>query len=256
MSWCTRAGLMLALLAAGVQGVSAQKTVQSGPGFALENQDLRAQLTPRRHSTLAAGLAVQIARISVREGEKFRMGQVLIEFDCAVQAAQLDKARAQLTGASNTHRGNQHLAELKAIGEIELKNSEVEVSKARAEVAYLQATLNQCSLRAPFAGRAGELKARELQFVQVGQPLLEIIDDSALELEFRVPSRWLTWLKPGHRFEVQIDETGKTYPARLLRIAARADPVSQSVKSVAVIDGEYSELIAGMSGRVLLAPAN
>ena len=41
---------------------------------------------------------------------------------------------------------------------------------------------------------------------------------------------------------------------RLLRIAARADPVSQSVKCVGLVDGHYPELLAGMSGRVLLAP--
>jgi hypothetical protein len=32
------------------------------------------------------------------------------------------------------------------------------------------------------------------------------------------------------------------------------DPVSQSVKLSAVIDGRFGELIAGMSGKVLMTP--
>jgi len=77
-----------------------------------------------------------------------------------------------------------------------------------------------------------------------------------LELEFLVPSRWLAWVKPGYAFQVRIDETGKTYPAKVQRIGARIDPVSQSIKLSAAIDGRFPELIAGMSGRVALsAPA-
>ena len=52
---------------------------------------------------------------------------------------------------------------------------------------------------------------------------------------------------------MRIDETGKTYPAKVLRIGAKVDPVSQSVKLAAAINGKFPELIAGMSGTVLLA---
>jgi len=222
--------------------------------YALDKMEMRAQLSPQRYTTLSAELGAKIKKISVKEGERFRAGQVLIQFDCALQAAQLDKARAHKVGTENTYVGNQRLASLNAVGQVELKNSEAEVMKAQADIAYLQATLNKCTISAPFSGRASEQKAREQQFVQPGQALLDIIDDSTLELEFIMPSRWVMWIKPGHKFNVQIEDTGKTYPVKLLRIAARADPVSQSVKAVAVIDGQFPELIAGMSGRILLKP--
>jgi multidrug efflux pump subunit AcrA (membrane-fusion protein) len=90
--------------------------------------------------------------------------------------------------------------------------------------------------------------------VQPGQALLEILDDSILELEFIVPSKWLAWLKTGQGFQVAIDETGKTYPAKVQRIGARVDPVSQSVKISAIVDGKFGELMAGMSGKVLMMP--
>jgi multidrug efflux pump subunit AcrA (membrane-fusion protein) len=95
-----------------------------------------------------------------------------------------------------------------------------------------------------------EQRVREQQYVQAGQPLLDIIDDSVLELEFLVPSRWLAWLRPGGLFQVTIDETGKTYPAKFTRIGARVDPVSQSVKVAAAVYGRFPELMAGMSGRI------
>ena len=95
---------------------------------------------------------------------------------------------------------------------------------------------------------------RAQQFAQPGQALLDILDDSVLELDFVVPSKWLVWLKPGHAFQAVIDETARTYPAKLLRVGARIDPVSQTVRVTGAIGGHFPELSAGMSGKVLLIP--
>ncbi|GAA0682043.1 hypothetical protein GCM10009104_03550 [Marinobacterium maritimum] len=222
--------------------------------YALDQGELRAQLSPARYAMLSAELGGKVDQIPVREGERIEKGQLLLKFDCALQAAQLQKARAQLAGARNTYKGSKRMAELNAIGSVELNNSKTEVDKALADVAYLDATIQRCTLKAPYAGVLGEQKVREQEFVQAGQPLLEILDDSALELEFIVPSRWLSWLVPGYTFEVSIEDTGQTYPVKLAYTAAKVDPLSQSVKAVAVIDGQYDELLAGMSGRLLLTP--
>lgn len=221
---------------------------------ALDRREIRAQLAPRRYTTLAAEIGAKVSRLPVLEGAAFKAGQTLIRFDCTLQHAQLDKARAALAGTEKIWQANRRLTELNSVGKVELETSEAEVMKARAEVAAYAAVIGKCAVAAPFAGRIAEQKVREQQYVQPGQALLEILDDSALELEFIVPSKWLVWLKPGAVFQVSIDETAKTYPAKVLRIGARVDAVSQSVKLTAVIDGRYNELIAGMSGRVELTP--
>ena len=218
-----------------------------------ERQDIRAQLSPQRFTTLAAEIGAKVNRLPVSEGGSFKSGQALIVFDCSLQTAQLNKARAALSGAEKTFTVNTRLSELGSIGKAELAVSDSEVAMNRAEVAAMAAMLAKCTVVAPFSGRVSEQKVREQQYVQPGQALLEIIDDSVLELEFIAPSRWLSWLKAGHGFQVRIDETGKTYPAKVLRIGAKVDPVSQSVKLAAAINGKFPELIAGMSGTVLLA---
>lgn len=125
--------------------------------------------------------------------------------------------------------------------------------KAQAEVGAQQALLSKCSIAAPFSGRVAEQRVQEQQYVQPGQAMLDIIDDSELELEFLVPSKWMSWIKTGGKLEVQIDETQKRYPARFTRIGARIDPVSQSIKVTASIEGKHADLIAGMSGRIAVA---
>ena len=81
-----------------------------------------------------------------------------------------------------------------------------------------------------------------------GVPLIEMVSDGPLKLRLNVPSRWLHALKVGTSFEVAIDETRKTYPAKVSAINARVDAVAQTVELEARIDGKPPELLAGMSG--------
>ena len=246
---------MAGLVAAGALAASAAGAAVPSPAAAtLETREIRAQLSPRRYTTLASEIGAKINRLPLSEGAAFKQGQLLVQFDCVLQQAQLAKAEAALMAADTNWRGNQKLAELNSVGKIELDISKAETLKAQAEVAANRALLGKCSIAAPFSGRIAEQKAREQQYVQPGQALMEILDDSTLELEFIIPSRWLSWIRSGAAFQVSIDETGKTYPAKVQRIGARVDPVSQSVKLTAVIDGRFGELVAGMSGKVLMAP--
>lgn len=222
---------------------------------AMARHDIRAQLMPRRYTTIAAEIGAKVSSLPVPEGGAFRAGQMLVQFDCSIQKAQLDKAQAELEGAEQTLQSNLRLEQLNSVGQLELDLSKSAANKAKAEVGANKAVLAKCQVGAPFAGRVAEQKVREQQYVQPGQALLDILDDSVLELEFLVPSVWLRWLKVGGAFEVQIDETRKTYPARFTRVGARVDPVSQSVKVAAAIHGKFPELMAGMSGKVLITPA-
>jgi membrane fusion protein (multidrug efflux system) len=230
---------------------SIQKAVASPSSRSnVERQEIRAQLLPRRYTTIAAEIGAKVSKLPIAEGGIFHAGQALVVFDCSIQQAQMGKANAELDAAQTTYKANVRLAELNSVGLMDLDLSKAAADRARAEVAANQAVLSKCTIPAPYAGRIAEQKVREQQYAQAGQPLLDILDDSVLELEFLVPSSWLTKLRMGSAFKVEIDETRKTYPARLIRIGARVDAVSQSVKIAAAIDGRFPELVSGMSGRV------
>ena len=231
-------------------GVVQQTVAVPSSRSLLERQEIRAQLLPRRYTTLAAEIGAKVSSLPVAEGGSFRAGQALVKFDCSIQQAQLEKAKAELDAAQTTYKANVRLAELNSVGLMDLDLSKSSADRARAEVAANKAVLSKCVIPAPYSGRIAEQKVREQQYAQAGQPLLEILDDSVLELEFLVPSRWLNTLRTGGAFKVEIDETRKSYPARFIRIGARVDPVSQSVKVAAAIDGRFPELVSGMSGRV------
>jgi len=231
--------------------------LRAGPGSsatALVEREIRAQLTPKRYTTLAAEVGAKIRLLPIPEGGFFKAGQTLVEFDCSLQQSQLQRAKAVQDAADATLKSTTRLSELNSAGKLELELAQTEAAKARADVSFNTVMLSKCRIAAPFAGRVSEQRVREQQYVQPGQPLLEIIDDSTLELEFIAPSSWMAFLKVNSAFEIRIDETGRSYPATIVRTAAKVDPVSQSVKFVGAIRGRFPDLIAGMSGRVLVTP--
>ena len=117
-----------------------------------------------------------------------------------------------------------------------------------------QVMVQRCAIDAPFSGRVAERKAQPGEYVAEGEELLAIYDDSSFEVELIVPSHWMVWLKPGHRFKVRLEETAGEYPAEVTRLGSVIDPISQSIKVFARITNNDPHLLPGMSGNALLTP--
>ena len=221
-----------------------------------EHQPIKAQLSAVNYTTITAELSEKILKLPFRDGQKFKKNDVLVKFDCGVQQAQFEKAKAQLSIAERNALTNEKLLKLGAAGRIEYENSLSEFQKVKAEVSELEVVLSRCITKAPFDGHVVEQRARVQQFVPSGQPILEIIDNSALELEFIVPSKWSSWLSENSQFNIRMDETEKDYPAKVTQVSAKIDPISQTIKIRAAVQGEFIELRPGMSGTVNIEVPN
>ena len=184
----------------------------------------------------------------LREGEAFRAKQLLVAFDCSLFQAQLNKAQVMQESSKQTLAIQQRLHELNSASGLELQQAQGRFNEATAEVALMQTTLSRCNVYAPFNGRVAKRLAANHQYVSTGTPLLGLLDTSELELQLIVPSRWLSTIKVGSRFQVQVDELGKSIPARVVRTGARIDPVSQTASVIGVVDGAALDLLPGMGG--------
>lgn len=209
---------------------------------------IRVQLTPFQQTTLSTEISANISKLPLREGEVFHENQQLVEFDCSLLNALLNKAEASAEAARQALKVSKRLAELNSISSLEVDQATAKVKETEAEAEAMRVNVSKCILKAPYVGRIAKLHVDAYQYVTPGKPLMDIIDTSRLEVRLIVPSRWLSWLKPGSKFSIQIEELGRTYQARIIRIGARIDPVSQSLPLTGEIEGSHSELLPGMSG--------
>jgi len=213
-----------------------------------DGEKLRVQLVPRQQATLSSEVSAKIEKLPLKEGDSFAEGDLLVAFDCAVPQAQLRKSEAAAEGARQTLKVNARLAELNSISTLEVDQAAAKLKEAEAEVSAMTLMVSKCTLPAPYGGRVAKLHASPHEYLTPGKPILDILDTSRLEVRLIAPSRWLSWLKQGARFTVHIDEVDRSYKARVLRVGARVDPLSQSIPVIGEIDGAAPELLAGMSG--------
>lgn len=246
--------LSLCAVAAVICAGTAAAQKKAAPARPPSAGEVHAQLVPLHAATLSSEMAGRIEAIASQVGDRVRKGDVLVSFDCAMPNAQLTRAQAVLTEAARTYEISRRAAAQKTNGQLELDIPAAEVLKAKADLAAAEAAVSKCSIAAPFAGVVVERKMRVFEYATPGQPIIELVDDRALEVELIAPPHALGWLKPGTVFRLAIDETGKTYPGRVVRLGGRIDPASQSAKATGEITTDAPELMPGMSGHATPAP--
>ena len=195
-------------------------------------------------AVLSAQMAGRIQKINVGLGTSFETGTVLVEFDCAERAAQLDAAKAESLGARETHLAKLQLQGLGAAGELEVTTAAAAAGKAAAQVKLIDSQVAYCKVAAPYAGRVAKLRAKASETVTVGQPLVEIVNAGGLKATMNVPASYAQWLKPGAAVTLRA-QGGKSYPAKVSRLNSRIDGVSQTIEVEAMLE-RSGDLIPGM----------
>lgn len=246
---------MLRVFAIALIAVSTSSTLAGESDIsAVEGLAPRGVVRPTDQATLAIEFSAVASKIHFREGQAFRKGDRLVEFDCRRQQAEFKSAAAQHREMELTLQSNVYLRRRGAGGDHEIEVSRTRVAKAAAEAEALKLRLEQCTIDAPFSGSVVELSIYEHEMPAPGKPFLKIIRSGSLEVELIVPSNWLIWLQEGERFNFNVEETGKTYEASVVRIAKAVDPVSQTVKIFGKLTKETG-ILAGMSGTAQFARA-
>jgi RND family efflux transporter MFP subunit len=237
----------------GLAPVAASMQAQTAPVVPVAETP-RVLLAPAQETTLAAQMPARVASVSAALGQRFAAGQVLVRFDCAEPQARLKMAQAELSAAREQHEAKLRLQGLQQAAEVEVTLAASQAAKAAAQVELIETQIASCTVLAPIAGRVVKVAACAHQGVQQGQPLLEIVSDGPLKLRLNAPGRWVAWLRPGTPFEVQIDETGRRYPAVVSALNGRVDAVSQTIELEGSLRGGSAELLPGMSGQARFSP--
>ena len=79
------------------------------------------------------------------------------------------------------------------------------LKQAEADVRLAQINLNYTTIRAPFSGVVTQRHTDVGAFVNVGQAVVSLIDDSALEVEADVPVQRIAGIYPGAAVSVRIN---------------------------------------------------
>lgn len=195
----------------------------------------------------------RIEAIRFRDGEPVQRGAVLVELDAAVQRAELQQARANLTLAEADFRRTQDLFGRKFVSRSSLDDARAKLEVARAGVALAQARLARMQIRAPFDGVVGIRSVSPGDFVKDGDALINLEDIATLKLDFRLPELYLDRVRPGQTLELSSDVLpGERFAATVDAIDPLVDAEGRAVRLRARLANPDMRLRPGVFVRVRL----
>ncbi|MDP1601904.1 MAG: efflux RND transporter periplasmic adaptor subunit [Legionella sp.] len=200
---------------------------------------------------ISSELAGQIQSIHFKPGALVKKGTLLIQLDNTVLKSELATAIANLSLSETSYNRTKELASRKLVSEQALDQAVASLHENQNTVKARQAQLEKLSLHAPFSGTLGSKKVSVGQYVKIGQPLVSLIANQQLRVEYSLPERLISRLKEGQKISVFSDAfPDKPYQGVVNYIAPSVDKETRTIAIEALIDNKENLLSAGLFVRV------
>jgi membrane fusion protein (multidrug efflux system) len=207
-------------------------------------------LQARQGVMLRPEVSGRVARIGFADGQPVKQGQVLIQFDDALQQAQLRQAQAQAAIAQTNLQRQRDLLAQNFVSQSAVDQSAAAVEVAQAQVALNRAQLARMRLLAPFDGVAGIGNVDRGDYLREGADIVGIEDLSAMTVDFRLAERWSARVAKGQPVEMLVDAMpGQRFAGKVQAIDSQLDANGRSVLVRATIDNPKRTLRSGMFAR-------
>lgn len=153
----------------------------------LTKKDYVAQIQSIKHIELRAQERGYLQNIYVDEGQFVKKGQLLFQIMPNLYEADMNKAKAEAEFAQIEYQNTKRLAESNVVAPNELAMAKAKLAKANAELELSKVHLQFTQIRAPFDGIVDRFHVRLGSFVDEGELLTNLSDNSKMWVYYNVP---------------------------------------------------------------------
>lgn len=210
--------------------------------------EVQAVLSAKRRAVISGTMDGVLEELPFENGDVFKKGDVLAQYICDYEVAKVREVEARFRASERRIDAYKRLKTQDVVADIEYVSVKEEHEQLKALIEQAKSREKACSIKAPFDGRVTDRLVSNYEVVKSGRVMMEISSMEPLQAELLVPSLWLRWLNVGAPLYLDVHETGKRYPADIVRIHGQVDPVTQTVRVVAEIADYEEELLPGMTG--------
>lgn len=191
-----------------------------------------------------------VADVYVREGKRVSAGEKLARIESQTLQSAYDMAMATLNQAKD---GMERLEKVYAGGgvpEIKMVEMKTNLEKAEASANAAGKALDDCVLKAPFAGVVESLEVSVGEDCEFAKVIMRIVDPSSVEIRFPLPENEYSKLAVGDGVEVEIPAIGARFDAKVSVKGSVASRMSHSYECSLGGFKPVSGLMPGMACKV------
>jgi len=203
--------------------------------------------------TLRPEVAGRVIAIGFQEGRPVVKGATLVKLDPAVNEAEAQQAKANLTLAKAKMERAIDLQKQGFISGQARDEAENNLRLAEAATALAAARLAKTEIRAPFSGVIGLRSVSVGDYVKEGQDMVNLESIDPLKVDFRVPEVYLKQVQVGQTLKVSLDALpGRSYEGSVFAINPLVDAAGRAIVIRALVRNADTALRPGMFARVRL----
>jgi membrane fusion protein (multidrug efflux system) len=205
----------------------------------------------RRSVNITSSTSELITRVMFSDGQRVAAGAPLVQLQAREEDANIADARAQVARAQTMYDRYKTLNDRGFASAAMLEQYETELESARASLAAAQARAGDRTIRAPFAGVLGLSTVTAGTLVNPGAVIATLDDIDVVRVDFPIPERYLSVLRPGVPITATIDAYGdEVFNGRIALIDTRVNEATRSVTARAEIPNPGARIRPGMAVRV------
>ena len=192
----------------------------------------------------------RIVALGFADGQRVKRGQLLVQLDDSLQQALLRQAEAQAGIARTNLQRSRDLVAQGFVSQSAVDQNAAALDVATAQVALVQAQRDRMKIVAPFDGVSGIRQVNIGDYVKDGADLVNIDDISSVWVDFRLPERFLSRVKPGQAVEILLDALpGRPLKAVIGALDSQLDANGRAVRVRARLANPSGLLRSGMFAR-------
>ena len=217
-----------------------------------ESIEVPGNLLPFESTELHPEVSGRVVSLNINEGSYVRKGAMLAKlFDGDLQA-QLKKLQVQLNIAERTVQRLGELLKIQGVSQQEYDLSTLEANNIRADMDIVRTNIGRTVIRAPFNGRIGLKNISLGAYVTPASNIATIQQVDQLKLEFTVPEKYTSKIKPGQTVSFSVEGSKKNLLARIMATEGSIYEGNRSLQIRAVVMGKDPVLIPGVFAKVNL----
>jgi RND family efflux transporter MFP subunit len=204
-------------------------------------QTYLAEVEPRLEAALSSGASGEVLTVDAREGERVERGDVLLTVDTALVRAELSQAeaaRAQLV--EQREQALREAERIEGLGpevapQIEAERERSRARALEASIASQDAVIRRARAQrgrhrvvAPFAGVVARRRVDPGDWVNVGAPVVELVDAAGVEVFVPVPARLAAQIEPGHA--VTLRGRAESAPGEVVGVVPAVEPTTRTIR--------------------------
>jgi len=215
----------------------------------------------RRHAvgSLAAVQGVMVSnelpgtvqKIAFESGGQVKQGDLLVQLDISVDAAQLRGLESQAQLARINLERAQDLRRNNTNAQADLDTAQAQHQQTQAAVDTLKATIAKKAIAAPFAGRLGLRQVNLGQYLATGTAIVTLQTLDPIYVNFTLPQQEVVDLTEGQKVQVRIDAyPGETFEGAVNAVSPKVDDASRNLQAQATLGNAAAKLKPGMFATV------